>query len=213
MNIDTIFDILAIVILSYLLGAIPTAYVIAKLKQVNIFEVGSGNMGATNVSRALGMQWGVLVWLLDAAKGMVAILVAQNILPSNLALATVLSSLFAVVGHNWSIFASLVTGVVRGGKGASTAYGTLLMIAPLPVVLVASALAGAIIALTRYMSLGVLALFSLAMSWLMILVVQQQKEPIFILYAVALILLILYRFRDNIQRLASGTERRVGERV
>lgn len=200
-----------IIVVSYLLGAIPTAYIIARLNNYDIFAVGSGNMGATNISRILGIRWGLVVWFLDSLKGVSAVLLSRQILDDNRALATTLSAVVAILGHNWSIYVSFFTGSLRGGKGAATAFGTLLMVAPAQVVLVAFAISGAIVARTRYMSLGVLVMFVLSTVWIAVLSLQGLIEPVFIAYALATALLILYRFRDNIQRLIAGTERRLGE--
>src|SRR5690606_18688923 len=114
-----------IILISYLLGAIPTAYLITQIRGGNIFDIGSGNMGATNVARVMGIGGGILVWLLDMSKGAVAILLARQIMDSNMAWATVLAAVAAIVGHNWSIFVAIVTGKLRGGKGASVAFASL----------------------------------------------------------------------------------------
>jgi acyl phosphate:glycerol-3-phosphate acyltransferase len=204
--------IVTVIVFSYLLGAIPTAFIVARLKHVNIFEVGSGNMGATNVSRALGVGWGILVWVLDMAKGMLAIVLARLVLADFAAAATALAAVTSMVGHNWSIFAAHITGKLRGGKGASIAFGTLILIAP-GVVLGISLVGGAILFLTRYVSLSVLAMFTVATLWMLILVDQQMMPPEYRYYSLLAAVLIAYRFRENIHRLLTGTERRLGERV
>jgi glycerol-3-phosphate acyltransferase PlsY len=203
---------LSVLVLSYLLGAIPTAFVVARLRGVNIFKVGSGNMGATNVARALGLGWGILVWFLDTFKGVVAILIARKIMTDTLAVATVISGLACIVGHNWSIFVALLTGKLRGGKGASVAFASLLLIAPhiLPVLLL---IGGVILLATRYVSLTVLVMFAVATLWLIALVGDHALSREYTYYALLVAVLILYRFRDNIQRLLTGTERRFGERA
>lgn len=205
--------VVAVVVISYLLGSIPSAYLIAKLRHVDIFTVGSGNMGATNVARSLGMRWGLLVWFLDSLKGMAAILIAWHIMAYNRAAGTSIAAVVAIIGHNWSLFASMLTGSLRGGKGAATAFGTLLMIAPLQTILISFAISGAIVLLTRLMSLGVLVMFSLALAWIVVLVLQRQMPMEFIFYSLSMGGLITLRFRENIQRLRAGTERRLGERT
>lgn len=201
-----------IVAISYVLGAIPTAYIIARLKSVNIFEVGSGNMGATNVSRALGLGWGILVWILDMAKGIVAIFIAREMLRDAQATATVLAALVSIIGHNWSLFAALLTGKLRGGKGASIWLGTLIMIAP-HIVLGVSLIGSLILLATRYVSLTVLVMFGIATLWMIALVSQDMMPHEYTYYSVVVTVLIVYRFRENIERLIQGTERRLGERV
>ncbi len=205
--------IIGIVVFSYLLGSIPTAYVIARFKGVNIFEVGSGNMGATNVIRALGFWWGILVWLFDSLKGVMAIILANLILPENHAAATAIAATVAVVGHNWSLFAALVTGTLRGGKGAAIWFGTMLVMAPIQVIVGMCVLGGFVIALTRYVSLAVLAMFGLSTLWMLVLIGQHQRPGEYVIYSLLVTAMMLFRFRENIQRLLTGTERRLGERA
>jgi acyl phosphate:glycerol-3-phosphate acyltransferase len=200
-----------VVIVSYLLGSVPTAYLAAKFNRVDIFSVGSGNMGATNVVRALGCAWGIGVLLLDISKGIAAIYISRQIMGDSKAAATTISAISVIVGHNWSLFATLLTGTIRGGKGAATAFGTLVMIAPLHILVIMTLLAGLVVAITRYVSLAVLMAFSLAMVWLFVLIVQQELESGFLIYLLLLTALMLVRFKGNIQRLLEGTERRFGE--
>src|SRR5690606_31555713 len=88
-----------VILVGYVLGAIPVAYLIARIKHINIFEVGSGNMGATNTSRALGFKWGILVWVLDMFKGVAAIYIGREIMHDSMALATALAAIACIVGH------------------------------------------------------------------------------------------------------------------
>lgn len=207
---------------SYLLGSLPTAYLVARAKGVNIFEVGSGNMGGTNVARAVGGGWALLTGLIDVAKGIAAVWLARDaILPEEMGLATAVAATGAGVGHNWSLFATLLTAsfsegrlkiVVRGGKGAATAFGAMMMIQPVAS-LAAAAVAAIIIGGTRYVSLGVLVGFGLANIWLTALIVDGRQAPILLLYVVALSLMLGLGHRGNIGRLLAGTERRLGERA
>ncbi|MCA9913963.1 MAG: glycerol-3-phosphate acyltransferase [Anaerolineae bacterium] len=204
-------QLLLVIVISYLLGSFPTAYLVARRRNLDIFTLGSGNMGATNVIRAMGLGWGLAVWMLDSAKGILAIGIATLIMPDNRAVATVMAALVAIVGHNWSLFATMITGKLRGGKGAAIAFGTLLVIAPLQVILGMLALGGLIILLTRYVSLGVLAMFSLSAVWMFILIDQHLLPHEYTVYSLMMVALILYRHRENIYRLLTGTERRLGE--
>lgn len=208
-----VLHVIAVVVVSYLLGSIPTAYIIAKSRGVDIFQVGSGNMGATNVSRALGMRWGILVMLIDVFKGVVAIYLSRQILADNKAAATTISALTAIVGHNWSLFATILTGTLRGGKGAATAFGTLLMIAPWHIIVVMLVLGIAIVIITRYVSLGVLVGLFMGLGWMVVLNIQQQLDLWLFVYTLILGAMLLFRFRENIQRLLAGTERRLGDRT
>ena len=76
MTASDILPLALTIFVSYLIGSLPTAYLIAKIKQFNIFEVGSGNMGSTNVIRALGVWWGMAFWVLDMSKGILALCLA-----------------------------------------------------------------------------------------------------------------------------------------
>jgi glycerol-3-phosphate acyltransferase PlsY len=209
-NDDTI-RVLLVIMFSYLLGSIPTAYLVAKAKGINIFEVGSGNMGATNVMRALGFGWGIFVWFCDSLKGIVAILLGTLLLPDNPGTATAIAATVAVIGHNWSLFALLFTGTLRGGKGAAIWFGTMLVMAPFQVIAGMCLLGGLIIAATRYVSLAVLGMFALSTLWVIVLISQRELRMEYIFYFLTVTAMILYRFRENIQRLLAGTERRIGE--
>lgn len=217
-------DAVLIIISSYLIGSIPTAYLLGKLHGVNVFDVGSGNMGGTNVARSMGLGWGILTAILDAGKGMLAVALAQFIVPepfSMRVLASAIAAGAAISGHNWSIFAGLLYRrynpdepfSLRGGKGAATAFGTMLMVVPIQAMVAMLALGISLVVLTRYVSLGVLMSFSLALAWVVVLVIQEALPIEYIPYVVLLTLLIVWRFRGNIQRLVEGRERRLGERV
>jgi len=199
-------------IVAYLLGSIPTAYLVGLLRGIDIFKVGSGNMGATNIVRATGkMGWGALVWFFDSAKSVIAVLIGQRVMPDSLALATVITSIGVMVGHNWSIFVMIITGKLRGGKGAAAAFGTLLTVVPVQVIAGMLALFLVILARTRFVSLGVLMMFGLAVVWIAVLILQQLIQVEYIVYILAVYALLLLRFRENIERLLAGTERRIGE--
>lgn len=219
-NSDNAAQVILIIVSSYLIGSFPTAYLLGKLKRINIFEVGSGNMGGTNVARSMGKGWALLTVVADVGKGALAVWLARDLLlPEQIGVATSVSATCVVVGHNWSLFATLLTAsfregklrlIVRGGKGAATAFGAMLMIQPTQI-LVAAAIAIAVIARTRYVSLGVLIGFAVANLWLIVLVGTEWQKPILLLYAVSLSVMILLRHWGNLQRLLAGTERRLGE--
>lgn len=221
-NAENAAPVLLVILSSYLIGSFPTAYFVGKARNVNIFEVGSGNMGGTNVARAIGKGWAIFTGLVDVAKGIFAVWLARDlILPEQVGVATSVSATCVVVGHNWSLFATVLTAsinegklklIVRGGKGAATAFGAMLMIQPLQI-LVAAAIALAVIARTRYVSLGVLIGFAVANIWLVLLIGGEFQKPILLLYAIALTVMIPLRHWGNVQRLLAGTERRLGERA
>lgn len=219
---DNAAQVIFIIITCYLIGSFPTAYFVGKAQNINIFEVGSKSMGGTNVARSVGKGWAIFTGLFDAGKGVFAVWLARDIiLTEQIGVATSVAATVVVVGHNWSLFAALLTMsfkegklqlIFRGGKGAATAFGAMLMIQPFQI-LVAAAIAIIIIVRTRYVSLGVLTGFTIANIWLIVLVGTEFQQPILLLYVVALTVMMLVRFRGNIQRLMSGTERRLGDTV
>jgi glycerol-3-phosphate acyltransferase PlsY len=118
-----------VILLSYLLGSIPCGYIAGRLVGgVDIRTVGDGNMGAANVFREIGARAGIAVGLADAAKGMLAMIIAMAL---NVSMAVLLiAGLAAVIGHNWPIFAGF-----RGGRGESTTIGVLLALMPKPMLI------------------------------------------------------------------------------
>lgn len=204
--------IVLIFMLGYLMGSFPTAYLVARIKGINIFQVGSGNMGANNVIRAVGWQYGALVWFVDGAKGALAIVAARWLVPDHQAAASVLAAIAAVTGHNWSVLATLITGSIRGGKGAATASGTLILLAPTLLLALVLAVGALIVLITRYVSLGVLTAVAVAGIGFLVLVLVGFLEPIYILYLLVG-WMVFVRHRSNITRLISGTESRLGERT
>jgi glycerol-3-phosphate acyltransferase PlsY len=120
-----------IVLLGYFLGAIPTAYVAGRLfKGKDIREIGDGNVGAANAFRQLGAKIGTAVFFIDAAKGVLAILIAQAASLSQLTV--LLTGAATVMGHNWSVFIGF-----KGGRGESTALGVLLTLIAQPILILA----------------------------------------------------------------------------
>ncbi len=201
----------------YVIGSFPTAYLVGRLNHINIFEVGSGNMGANNVTRALGMVWGGLVWVVDSGKGIVAVLVARLMMPQDVISASVIGAIAVVIGHNWSLIASLVTGTIRGGKGAATAGGTwVIMMAPWwYIIVITLTLWGLLVLITRYVSLAVLVTMAVGAAWVLILIAAGQSDvpPIYAIYIVIVPVMIYIRHWKNIQNLLAGRERRLGERA
>lgn len=204
--------VVLVIVIGYVIGSFPTAYLVARTKGVDIFAVGSGNMGATNVTRAVGMRYGLLVWLIDGVKGILAILLARLIVPDYQTTASVLAAVSAVAGHNWSLLATLLTGSIRGGKGAATAMGTFVLLAPTLLVALVLAVAMTIVLLTRYVSLGVLTAVAVAGIAFLVLVMAGWMDPVYTVYLLAG-WMVFVRHRGNIVRLLAGTERRLGERA
>lgn len=156
--------------------------------------MGSGNVGATNVARSVGLPYGVLAFLLDGSKGTLTALLA---LWGGLPLWT---AGFAVVGHTWSLFLGL-----RSGKGVATTLGILVVIS-WPVFLITLALWMVIAALTRYVSVASVTALLLSPLWLWIL----RAAPEAVGLMAALALLSAFRHRENFRNLLQGREHRIG---
>lgn len=186
---------------SYVLGSIPTAYLLVKwVKRIDVRTIGSGNVGATNASRILGMGGGVSVFLLDAAKGLIAVLlIAPWSWPDPTGIERLACGLAAVVGHNFPMFLGF-----RGGKGVATTIGV--MMGTMPSI---AALTGVIWAISfaigRYVSLS--SLIAIAVMPIAQLVQHHPAQEVSL--GIGLSALILARHHGNIRRLCEGTERRV----
>jgi glycerol-3-phosphate acyltransferase PlsY len=122
------FNIIALVIVSsiigYIFGSIPNAVIIARIKKVDIRNIGSGNPGAGNVAREIGKFWGILVFILDAIKAIIPMLISDKVFHLN-SFWTGITGLFAVIGHCYSLFLHF-----KGGKGAASSGGVMIYLFP-----------------------------------------------------------------------------------
>jgi len=189
---------LAVVVLAYLAGSIPTGVLLSRRRGVDPRDVGSGNIGATNVARAAGPAAGLLTLAGDLLKGLVPVLLARRIGLSNAAVAAV--GLSAFLGHLYSCFLGF-----DGGKGVATALGVLLALAPFGALILVGVFL-ATVAATRFVSLASLCAAALACPLLLIL----GYPPGTVAVAAATAALVTYRHRDNVRRLRFGTEPRIG---
>ena len=132
-----IFSYIVTALAAYLLGSIPTGYLVAKAKGIDIRSVGSGNIGATNVFRILGKPAGIFVLLADALKGFLAVWLTQefsphfNIAAGDLEMHLIVAGVGAILGHNYTCFLKF-----KGGKGIATSAGVLMALAPAAFVVV-----------------------------------------------------------------------------
>ncbi len=182
--------------LSYLIGAIPFGLIIAKLKGVNIRQVGSGNIGATNVLRAVGKTWGILTFICDAGKGFLPVRLLPQYFEATPAL-SIICAIMAVMGHNWPIYLRF-----KGGKGVATGAGALTALAPIAVGIALLVWLGCFLT-TRYVSAASIAAAgtAAATAWFL------PDKPAALLVTL-LSFLIIWRHKTNIQRLLNGTENR-----
>ncbi len=199
-------QIIIAVILSYLLGSIPTAYIFGRVfKGIDIRGHGSGNVGATNAFRVLGKGQGSAVLLIDICKGILATTLLPNVLGLSKIWQYVLLSLVVVCGHNWTIFLNF-----KGGKGIATSLGVLIgltiQIAAIRPVLLATVLIwGSIFLVTGLVSLASI----VAASFLPIIMVLTNQSTAIVVLGVIFCLLVVLRHRNNIKRLLKGEEPRV----
>jgi glycerol-3-phosphate acyltransferase PlsY len=187
------------ILASYLLGAVPFALITARLRGVDLRAHGSGNLGATNAIRVLGVAVGVPVLLADVAKGLVAVAVIPSALGAEGAAVPLVCGLAAIFGHVWSVFLKF-----GGGKGVATAAGAFFALAPRGVGIAFAAFVIVLLA-TRFVSL---ASITAAITLPVALWGTGASRPVLVA-GIALALLVVIRHRSNVARLAAGTESRI----
>jgi len=202
---------------AYLLGSIPTGYLVARAKGVDIRTVGSGNIGATNVFRILGKPAGIFVLLMDALKGFAAVALVMNfyhelndVLPKVFTVEGItnpqvivgfgiVAGLFAVLGHNYTCWLHF-----KGGKGIATSAGVLTALVPWALLIILAVWI-VLFALTRYVSVGSLASAAVLpfATWF------TTQSILLTVVTSAMSALAIYKHKGNIQRLLAGTESRI----
>jgi glycerol-3-phosphate acyltransferase PlsY len=179
-----------LVLFGYVLGSVPTGYLVGRALGVDVRKVGSGNIGTANVLRAAGKWAAVLTLTGDMLKGLVPVVVAAV-------------AFAAVIGHCWPVFLRF-----KGGKAVATGAGTTIGLAPL-IGLCLFAFWWAVVLLSRYTSLGAIAVMVISpvVFWL-----SGQPLP-YVLYTIIGGALVLWRHRENARALLQGTERKVGQQA
>lgn len=190
---------------SYLVGAIPFGYLIARARGMDIRRLGSGNIGATNVFRAVGKGWGILTFFCDALKGFAPVFFLPRIAGGGASAVElqglqVLCACMAIAGHNWPIYLGF-----KGGKGVATSTGALLGLAPAGL-LIGFGVWLVVFLIGRYVSLASLAAAVVVGGSAWPLYAKQGRLIPVALTALAA--LVVWRHRGNIRRLAQGTENR-----
>lgn len=195
---------------AYLLGSIPTGFLVARAKGIDIRKVGSGNIGATNALRVLGKPAGILVLLVDALKGWLAVRVvamliveqfsSQEALGGNRVIASIVAAIFAVLGHNYTCWLGF-----KGGKGIATSAGVLTALVPWALLIILSVWI-VLFAITRYVSIGSIAASATLpfATWL------TTRDWTLTAVTGAMGALAIFKHKGNIQRLMKGTEPRFG---
>ena len=181
---------------SYLIGSIPTGYIIVKLfTGQDIRTIGSGSTGATNVKRVMGKKWFFIVMLLDAFKGALPVVLTACFMPAF----HVIAAICVILGHSKSVFLNFT-----GGKSVASGVGTLFALswqAGLTIAVIWSIVTW----LSRYVSLGSIVAIALSpiIMWFF------NARPAYIIYALIAAVYVIYLHRENIKRLRQGTENKV----
>lgn len=194
------------VIISYLLGAIPTGYIVGRLfKNIDIREHGSKSMGATNVLRVVGKGPAILVLLVDIIKGIVPIVLFSKIFNIHDPFIMVILGVMSVVGHNWTVFLKF-----NGGKGVATTLGVLIGLTIeipgiRPVVLLTVG-----VWLLFFLIFGYVSLASIAAGVALPVLMVYFNAPFAIkIMSILLCVFVVFRHRSNISRLVNGQENRI----
>ena len=197
-----ILELLITAVVAYLIGSIPTGYLIVKAKTgQDIRTVGSGSTGATNVKRVLGKKWFFIVMVLDAMKGALPVILAKIFIlaGSALGLAPVIASIAVIVGHSKSLFLQF-----KGGKSVASGVGTIIALNWIAGITIA-VVWGIITYVTRYVSVGSIVALTLSPFIMYFL-----NAPVaYIAYCALGAIYIVYLHRENIKRLIDGCENKV----
>jgi glycerol-3-phosphate acyltransferase PlsY len=195
---------IALIIIScYLLGSIPFGYIVGKLfKKIDIREFGSGNIGTANAFRILGPTLASLVLIGDIGKGIFSIYLVQYLNIDNLLILTI-AGLAVICGHDWSLFLGF-----KGGKGIATTFGVVFALNP-TISILALIVWGVVVITTRYVSLSsILAVISI---FIFTILFKQPYE--YIIFSAIILIIGIFKHKENIERLKSKKERKIGEKV
>ncbi|MBR3429696.1 MAG: glycerol-3-phosphate 1-O-acyltransferase PlsY [Clostridia bacterium] len=189
-------------VFSYLIGSVSTGTLVSKAANgPDLRTVGSGNPGASNVQRTMGWKYGLITFVGDILKGLLACLAGRLLTGDHMG--ALLAGLFAVLGHNWPLYYAF-----KGGKGVSTSCGVMCFCFPVPA-LICYALTIGLIAWKRYISLG--SMFLLTLYAVLVSVTYQGEWRVFvILWSCLLAVICIARHHANIGRLIKGTENKLG---
>lgn len=204
MDYTVMREIAFVILISYLIGSIPTGYIIVKLfTGQDIRTIGSGSTGATNVKRVMGKKWFFTVMILDAIKGALPVVLTAIYATAftDIGLLPVIAAIFVILGHSKSIFLKFT-----GGKSVASGVGTLLAL-NWQAGLIVAAVWAFVTWISKYVSLGSIIALAVApiLMWIM-------NAPVaYILYALIAAIYVIYLHRENIKRLKDGNENKVRE--
>ncbi len=206
-----------LIIVSYFVGAIPFAWIFARLHGKNLYNIGSGNIGANNLSRALGRRWGYFCFSLDVLKGMVPTLLATILAGPDADVlqltACIAAGAAAILGHIFPVYLKF-----KGGKGVSTSFGAAVGLWPYYTICAAVAITIwlIVVLLSRYVSLASITAaisFPLCLAAIIIFNDSWQLNKLWplLLAATAIAVMVIFRHQSNIKRIIAGTENKIGE--
>jgi glycerol-3-phosphate acyltransferase PlsY len=199
----------AVALVSYLLGSIPAGYLAGCIAGIDIRQSGSGNIGATNVTRVLGKRYGYPVFIVDFLKGLLAvsisILIEKRAQPVSVPteLFGIVAAISCVIGHSFPVWLSF-----KGGKGVATSMGALFGLMPF-VALIGVAVWVITFEMTRYVSVAsMIAVLTVPISILILMPLKQTGGAVLLYFSICLAALVIFRHRSNLSRLVRGTEPR-----
>ena len=197
----------AVAVGAYLIGSLPSGYMVGRINGVDLRTIGSGNIGATNALRVLGKKWGYLVFAADILKGWLSVTLGYSLsrqfAPEHVIWAGILAAVFAVLGHNFPVWLGF-----KGGKGIATSAGIMIALFPIWVFLCAFVVWVGSFQITRYVSVAsILAAISLPASSL-VLALLGRCDWLLVAVALAMTTLAVWRHKSNIDRLLAGTEKK-----
>ena len=194
----------AVLPLAYLLGSVSWGYMLLQWKMgVDVREFGSGRTGMSNVLRTGGAKSAVVVLTLDIGKGVMAVVLAREVIGTNGA--EVAAGLIVLAGHNWPVFLQF-----KGGRGILTALGGLALMVPVAAI-IATATFLTVIALSRYISLGSVIGVTIGALAILALALAGVNSGTYMVYGFIASAMLVWQHRDNLQRIRDGNERRLGQ--
>jgi len=196
-------------LIGYVVGSFPTGYLVGRLRGVDVRKLGSGNIGATNLTRTLGKQFGYPVFLVDFLKGLVAVLLAQAIAhwcgldPIARDFSAALGGTLSVIGHSYPVWLGF-----KGGKGVATSLGVIFALSWFAA-LIMGVVWIVFFKATRYVSVAsIAATIVLPITMIILFFLHALRSPALIYFSLSLAAIVIVRHRTNVARLASGTEPR-----
>lgn len=189
--------------IGYVLGSVPTGLIVGRVARgIDIRQYGSGRTGFTNVLRTVGARWGLLALVGDLAKGAVPVVIARVV--SDEPYVQTVAGLAAAVGHDWPVFAGF-----QGGRGVATSFGAALAMSPLPAAALVPFGIG-LVAVTRMVSVMSVGMAPVLAVVFIVLAATGFHSWAYAVYAIIAAAMVLVLHRENIERILTGTEPKIG---